>query len=439
MTHTTNAKYYYKRVNNRKQKSKVGNEIQNSNVDSWGNYYTYFRQQQQQPYYDPLWNYNCQYNGYYNDSHYGQSQEYNTNHSNDECANPFGQGSNILTSTSIDQGNQECAKPSLKQFVSLSTPGTIKDFIDLINENKVCDDIEYNIDLKSLNNIKNELIELENMVGTENIKKCVFEQLIYFIQDLHIRDISKEFGNNIGDFKHTVIMGPPGTGKTKIAKIIGKMYSKLGILKNNVFRKVTRNDLIAGYLGQTAIKTKKVIEECIGGVLFIDEAYSLSSEDQDDIYSKECLDTLCEALSDYKDDLMVIVAGYEGELNKCFFSKNSGLESRFIWRFKMDSYNASELMQIFVDMVYQQGWEFENYCNVKEQWFKEKKDKFSGMGRDMEALVTYTKIAHGIRIYGKQKDLRKKLSLEDMENGYKSLLIHISKKEQPNFLHSIYI
>ena len=333
----------------------------------------------------------------------------------------------------------ECEKQSnesvSKQFVTLTTPRTIKDFIDIINENKVSNDIEYNIDLCSLNNIKTELIELENMIGTENIKKCVFEQLVYFIQDLHTRDISKD----IGDFKHTVIMGPPGTGKTKIAKIIGKMYSKLGILKNNVFRKVTRNDLIAGYLGQTAIKTKKVIEECLGGVLFIDEAYSLANEDQDDMYSKECLDTLCEALSDYKDDLMVIVAGYEGELHKCFFSKNSGLESRFIWRFKMDSYNASELMQIFVDMVKQQGWEFEDDCNVKEQWFKEKKDRFIGMGRDMEALVTYTKIAHGIRIYGKQKDLRKKLSLEDMDNGYKSLLVHTNKKEQPSFLNSIYI
>ena len=105
----------------------------------------------------------------------------------------------------------------------------------------------------------------------------------------------------------------------------------------------------------------------------------------------------------------------------------------------MDSYNASELMQIFVDMVKQQGWEFEDDCNVKEQWFKEKKDRFIGMGRDMEALVTYTKIAHGIRIYGKQKDLRKKLSLEDMDNGYKSLLVHTNKKEQPSFLNSIYI
>ena len=88
---------------------------------------------------------------------------------------------------------------------------------------------------------------------------------------------------------------------------MGQMYSKIGILKNNIFRKVTRSDLIAGYLGQTAIKTKKVIDECKGGVLFIDEVYALGSQVDDDNYSKECIDTL--VLSDNKEDLMVIVAG----------------------------------------------------------------------------------------------------------------------------------
>jgi stage V sporulation protein K len=93
----------------------------------------------------------------------------------------------------------------------------------------------------------------------------------------------------------------------------------LGILKNNVFRKVTRNDLVAGYLGQTAIKTKNVIQDCLGGVLFIDEAYAMANSYEDDSFSKECIDTLCEALSDHKNNLMVIIAGYENELNNSFF------------------------------------------------------------------------------------------------------------------------
>ncbi len=93
----------------------------------------------------------------------------------------------------------------------------------------------------------------------------------------------------------------------------------MGILKNNVFRKVTRNDLVAGYLGQTAIKTKNVIQDCLGGVLFIDEAYAMANSYEDDSFSKECIDTLCEALSDHKNNLMVIIAGYENELNNSFF------------------------------------------------------------------------------------------------------------------------
>jgi len=219
------------------------------------------------------------------------------------------------------------------------------------------------------------------------------------------------------------------------------MYSKIGVLKNNTFKKVTRNDLIAGYLGQTAIKTKKLIEDNLGGVLFIDEAYSLSHENKEDMFSKECLDTLCEALSDYKNDLMVIIAGYEDELENRFFNLNSGLESRFIWRFKMNEYNAKDLMNIFIKIVENNGWQFQDKTQLNERWFKEKKDQFVGLGRDMEALFTYTKIAHGIRIYGKEKDMRKKISLDDMNKGFETFMLNNKNKKDDKikFMHTIYI
>jgi SpoVK/Ycf46/Vps4 family AAA+-type ATPase len=319
-----------------------------------------------------------------------------------------------------------------KVRVSLPPPKNIRGLIELVEKNEISDHIEYNIDLRAIGKIKQELYELDNMIGMEKIKQNVFEQLIYFVQELHINDVG-------GDFKHTVIMGPPGTGKTRVAKIIGRMYSNLGVLKKNIFRKVTRSDLIAGYLGQTAIKTKSVVEECLGGVLFIDEAYSLSCEDNEDIFSKECLDTLCEALSDHKDDLMVIIAGYEDDLKSCFFQKNSGLESRFIWRFKMEPYSPSELLRIFKSLVIEQGWEVESDKKINDRWFQDKKEHFNGMGRDVEALITYIKIAHGVRIYGKEKHLRKKISLEDMDNGFKTLLENKNKQREPNFMNTIYI
>jgi SpoVK/Ycf46/Vps4 family AAA+-type ATPase len=319
-----------------------------------------------------------------------------------------------------------------KQKTIDASINTLSDVIKIIDENDYDDETEYNIDLKSLHNIKAELKELNEMIGMDSIKQSILNQLIYFIQELHM-------GNNTSDFKHTVLYGPPGTGKTEIAKIIGKMYSKIGILKSNVFKKVTRNDLIAGYLGQTAIKTRKVIDECLGGVLFIDEAYSLANSGDNDSYSKECIDILCEALSNHKNDLMVIIAGYEEELKETFFKVNKGMYSRFIWRFNVDSYNPKQLMNIFKKKIIDQEWSLENENDLTEKWFEEKKDNFKHYGRDMELLLTYVKVSHGRRIYGKQIELKKKITLGDMNDGYSTFIANKKNKKENNFIHSIYI
>jgi SpoVK/Ycf46/Vps4 family AAA+-type ATPase len=308
----------------------------------------------------------------------------------------------------------------------------LEDLLKIINENEYSDDIEYNIDLKSLHNVKNELIKLNNMIGMNTMKKSILDQMLYFIQGLHK-------GQNVSEFKHTVIYGQPGTGKTEVAKIVGEMYAKLGILKNNVFKKVTRNDLIAGYLGQTALKTRKVIDECLGGVLFIDEAYSLASSENSDIYSKECIDTICEALSDHKDNLMVIIAGYKEELEETFFRANRGLESRFIWRFIMDKYTPAEMMKIFKKKVAENEWSFDDEDKITEKWFIEKKNDFTSFGRDMELLLSYTKISHGRRIYGKDIEVRKKISLEDMNKGFEMMLANKTKKPDNTIMHTLFI
>jgi len=289
------------------------------------------------------------------------------------------------------------------------------DILGVLQKYTYSPDTEYNIDLKSLAAVETELHQLNTIIGMGSLKTAVLDQLVYFMQDLHIT-------RGASDFKHTVLYGPPGTGKTEIAKIIGTMYSKLGILKNNVFKKVTRNDLVAGYLGQTAIKTRKVIDECLGGVLFIDEAYALANHYDDDIYSKECIDTLCEALSDHKNDLMVIIAGYEEDLNASFFKANKGMESRFIWRFTIEPYTAKEMAQIFKKLVSESEWTVP--ADLTDKWFEQKKGDFPHYGRSMEILFSYIKIAHARRVYGKPKDQRKILTLEDMNNGYQTFLKH---------------
>ena len=321
-------------------------------------------------------------------------------------------------------------KPKTIKTIDISI-NHLQDILNILNEYPYDINVEYNIDLKSLHNVKKELENINNMIGMETLKTSVMQQMIYFIQELHIsEDPSKN------DYKHTILMGPPGTGKTEIAKIVGKMYAKLGILKKNVFKKVTRSDLVAGYLGQTAIKTKKVIEECLGGVLFIDEAYSLG----DDSFSKECIDTLCEALSDHKDDLMVIIAGYEKELNETFFKMNSGMPSRFIWRFSIDSYTPKEMKRIFEKQVMDNGWKIKEDFQLKEQWFQKHKDVFLHYGRDMEILFSYVKISHAQRIFGKEKSEKKQITEDDLENGFKLFIQHknISKPTSIS-LYSMYV
>lgn len=302
----------------------------------------------------------------------------------------------------------------------------LKDLIQLIRDNPIIDNVEYNIDINTLHKIKGPLNELNEMIGMTSLKDNIVDQVIYYIQNFH------KLGKCQGDFMHTVIYGPPGTGKTEIAKIIGRIFSKLGILNKGTFRKVTRADLIAGYLGQTAIKTKEVIKDCLGGVLFIDEAYALGNSEKRDSFSKECIDTLCEALSDNKDNIMVIIAGYEEELKSCFFNYNDGLESRFSWRFKIDKYTSDELKNIFLKKIKDAGWTIDKNTDLKTEWFSKNKDYFKYYGRDMENLFAKTKICHSRRVFCKPKEIKTKITMEDIEKGFNLYLNNDEVKSRKN-------
>ena len=329
--------------------------------------------------------------------------------------------SNINNQTHENK-NHENKNHQNKMIVEMETKNinveinTLEDLIKMINDNPIMENVKYNIDMTSIHKIKPELIELQNMIGMKNLKDSVLDQILYFSQNLH-KNKNKE-----SDFMHTVIYGPPGTGKTEVAKILGNIFSKLGILEKKIFKKATRNDLIAGYLGQTAIKTKELISSCLGGVLFIDEAYALGNEEKKDSFSKECIDTLCESLSDHKDKIMVIIAGYEKELNDCFFSYNQGLNSRFTWRFKTDDYNAEELMKIFIKKINESGWTLHSNSDINVKWFEENMIYFKFYGRDMETLFSKTKIAHGRRVFCKPPEEKKKIIKEDLEKGFKMFL-----------------
>ena len=334
---------------------------------------------------------------------------------------------------------------------------SIGDLIKLCHDYKLAENVEYNIDMKSLHKINDDLVELNNMIGMKTLKENIVDQLLFYLQNLHVyKDMScgnKRANVETGDFLHTVIYGSPGTGKTEVAKIIGRIYANLGVIKSKPmsisdkrksssslsptrsssrpkFKKVTRSDLIAGYLGQTALKTKDVIKDSLGGVLFIDEAYALGNTEKRDSFAKECIDTLCEALSDNKDSLMVIIAGYEKELNECFFSYNEGLDSRFIWRFKVDNYEAEDLRDIFVKKARDFGWSIHE--ELKVEWFEKNMKYFKYYGRDMETLFTKTKIAHSRRVFCKPEEMKKKIIMKDLENGFELFIKNDEVKNRVN-------
>lgn len=335
---------------------------------------------------------------------------------------------------SFEKGKKLFEKEVAKEKVDINDSiNNIQDLIEITEKYSLESSKEYNIDLEAIQKIKPDLLDLNKFIGIGKLKQNVLDQLLYFLQDLHLTSKG-------GDYKHTVIYGPPGTGKTEVARILGKMYSKIGVLKTNKFVKVTRHDLIAGYLGQTAIKTAKVIEDAKGGVLFIDEAYSLASSEKEDSFSKECLDTICECLSNYKDDLMVIIAGYEEELKTTFFRVNKGLESRFIWRFTMDPYTPEELMEIYKKIVFDNEWKLKDDA-LSLEWFKKNHKQFSSYGRDMEQMFTYTKISHSRRIYGKNEE-KKSIDRLDIENGFKMFIDNRKNSKEDNIdtniLYSLY-
>ena len=304
---------------------------------------------------------------------------------------------------------------------------SLKDLYTIPDNYPICSNIEYDIDIQPLHNIKYELQALDAFIGLEELKENVVDQITYFMYQ------------SVDDYLHTVLYGPPGTGKTEIAKILGNIYTKLGILKKGTFTKVTRSDFIAGYLGQTALKTRKLIEENLGGVIFIDEAYAMGNSEKLDMFSKEALDTLCELLSEHKNELMVIIAGYQKELDECFFSYNPGLKSRFAWRFEITKYNEKELMQIFHKKVVDAGWKIvENIAN--EEWFKKNLDLFKNYGRDMENLFSKIKIKYYRKRFGKKiKELI--ITQEDLDIGLECFKKYYQKednekKTSPSFMYS---
>ena len=249
--------------------------------------------------------------------------------------------------------------------------------------------------------------ELDELIGLEDVKSQI-EQILNFVK------VKKNKGNM--PMLHMVFEGNPGTGKTTIARIIGKIFAENKILSDeNKFVEVDREKLVGKYVGWTASKTKEAVEEAKGGVLFVDEAYSLVNDDSHRDYGYEAIDTLIKEMEDNRDNLCVIFAGYTNEMEKLLKS-NPGFESRIQFKIKFPDYTSKELYQVFVKLCHKEDYKLSS--NIKEiiiKYFEDekKKENFSN-ARCVRNLFEKVEFEQASRIV-KEKNLKNsKIIREDV-------------------------
>ena len=289
---------------------------------------------------------------------------------------------------------------------------------DLMADGKVVDieaekdekDTEEETEKVEIKETLEELMEqLNSLVGLESVKLEI-NNLIH-LQELNRIRVERGMVS-LPVSNHLVFYGNPGTGKTTVARLLSKIYCKIGILSKGHMIETDRSGIVAGYVGQTAIKTKEVIDSAMGGILFIDEAYTLVSNSEND-YGREAIDTLLKAMEDNREDFIVIVAGYP-DLMMEFIKSNPGLESRFNKYILFEDYSNDELFEIFKVVCKKNGYELSEEVEnaVKETFadmYTDRPDNFAN-GREVRNYFEKVVTNQANRLYGKENITNEELA-----------------------------
>jgi len=249
------------------------------------------------------------------------------------------------------------------------------------------------------------LEEIELLVGLDKVKKYLHD-LYFFLRYQEIRKQNDPAYLPEKILQHLVFVGNPGTGKTTVARLVGKIYQSMGMLKKGHCVEVGRHDLVAGYVGQTAIKTREKVMEALDGILFIDEAYSLTRQSEND-FGAEVVDTLVKLIEDFRDRLVVIVAGYPNQMAD-FIHSNPGLSSRFLPPIEFDNFSTSELESILVKLAEKEGYRINSEVSEKAAAVLARQSDHDpigfGNGRSVNLLFTQMKTSLGKRIVSAMAD-----------------------------------
>ena len=255
--------------------------------------------------------------------------------------------------------------------------------------------------------------ELEEMIGLQSVKSEIRRLRAY----MWAQNERKKKGLETSlPSLHMVFLGNPGTGKTTVARIIGKMYKELGILEKGHVIETDRSGLVAGYIGQTAIKTKDIIEKARGGVLFIDEAYSLSKQDND--FGVEAIEVLLKYMEDYRSELAVIVAGYPNEMGR-FISSNPGLESRMRRHIHFPNYTSSEMVAIFKYYCTKSNYQAETniLTKLEKHFYKKLQNPPKNFANAREVRNLFEETTENLALRVEKKFIKTKGDFQVIENS----------------------